>query len=100
MLMAVEKARERVNLFNFGLDEYCDVNDSIAWITAHLGLEPEICYSGGERGWVGDNPFIYLDCSRIRRLGWTPKWNIREGMIRTLEFLKDHGWLLDLSRCR
>jgi len=29
MLCVVEKAREKVNLYNLGTDEYCEVNDSI-----------------------------------------------------------------------
>ena len=65
-----ERAHEKVNFFNLGTAEYCSVNDSLRWITAQLGLNPKITYSGGSRGWVGDNPFIFLDCSRIRTLGW------------------------------
>ena len=65
MLLAIEKAKEKVNIFNLGTDEYCQVNDSIGWISAHLGLQPRLIYSGGERGWVGDSPFIFLDCSKI-----------------------------------
>ena len=38
-------------------------------------------YTGGDRGWIGDNPFIFLDTSRIRALGWAPKLTIREGII-------------------
>ena len=72
MLLAVENGREKVNLFNLGTDEYCQVNDSIDWICGHLGLTPELRYSGGDRGWVGDNPFIFLDCTAVRLLGWRP----------------------------
>ena len=50
MLTALEKARERVNIFNLGTAEFCTVNESIAWISECLGLQPELCYSGGERG--------------------------------------------------
>ena len=34
---------------------------------------------GGDRGWIGDNPFIFLDTAKIRALGWQPKLTIREG---------------------
>ena len=61
----------------------------------HLGLSPERAYTGGERGWIGDSPFIFLDCSRIRALGWKPALTIREGIIRTLRYLEQHPWLLD-----
>ena len=95
ILLAIEKADARVNVFNLGTDEYCQVDDSIGWITGHLGLSPARHYTGGERGWVGDSPFIFLDTARIRSLGWKPKLSIREGIIRTLDYLKEQQWLLD-----
>jgi UDP-glucose 4-epimerase len=91
---ALERGGDRVNVFNLGTDEYCEVDDSIRWITTHLGLDPTLVYSGGDRGWVGDNPFIFLDASRIRGLGWTPALTIREGVIRTLDYLVENEWLL------
>ena len=94
ILFAIEKADERVNLFNLGTDEYCEVRDSIGWICGHLGVQPEIRYSGGERGWVGDNPFILLDCSRIRALGWRPELTIQESIVRTAAFLQRNEWTL------
>ncbi len=95
MLAAFDKARERVNIFNLGTDEYCRVNDSIGWITDHLGLSPEISYTGEERGWIGDSPFIFLDCRKIRQTGWSPRISIREGVIRTLQYLESNSWLLE-----
>ena len=95
MLLAIDKAQEKVNIFNLGTDEYCEVNDSIRWITNYLGLSPKLTYAGGERGWIGDSPFIFLDCRRIRSLGWDPKLSIREGVIRTLKYLQANTWLLE-----
>jgi len=96
MLLAIEKAQEKVNIFNLGTDEYCQVNDSIGWITGHLGLAPKLSYTGGERGWVGDSPFIFLDCSKIRSLGWMPKLSIQEGVIQTLKFLMVNAEILGM----
>ena len=93
MLHAVERAREKTNIFNLGTDEYCSVKDSIGWICGKLALAPRLSFSGGSRGWVGDNPFIYLDCSKIRALGWKPKLSIREGIERTLDYLPKATWL-------
>ena len=94
IMIAVENAEEPVNIFNLGPDEYCEVNDSIGWISGHLGVKPELVYTGGDRGWVGDNPFIFLDCGRIRALGWEPKVSIQEGVLRTLRFLEQEEWVL------
>ena len=95
ILLALEQASGAVNIFNLGTDEYCQVNDSIGWICRHLGLNPKIRYSGGSRGWVGDNPFIFLDCKKIRTLGWKPKLTIQEGIAKTLEYLQANRSLLD-----
>lgn len=95
MLLAVGKAREKVNIFNLGTDEYCQVDESIGWITEHLGVKPRIRYAGGERGWIGDSPFIFLDCRRIRALGWQPRLSIREGVIRTLRYFEQNPWVLE-----
>jgi UDP-glucose 4-epimerase len=95
ILTAIEKGRSKVNIFNLGLDEYCEVNDSIGWICEELGMKPEMQYSGGDRGWIGDNPFIFLDCSAVRALGWRPKLNIKEGVLRTVRYLRQRPELLD-----
>jgi UDP-glucose 4-epimerase len=95
MLLALERAADPVNIFNLGTDEYCQVNDSIAWITRHLGLSPRLTYTGGERGWVGDSPFIFLDTRRIRALGWAPRLSIQEAVIRTLAYLQAEPWVLE-----
>lgn len=94
MLRAVEKAAGRVNILNLGADEYCEVNDSVRWISEHLGVSPAVTYGGGERGWTGDSPFIFLDCSRMRSLGWRPQLGIRQGVERTLDFLAANEWAL------
>lgn len=93
MLIAVEKAAARVNIFNLGVDDYCEVRDSVGWICEALGVSPRIEYTGGDRGWIGDNPFIFLDASRIRALGWEPRLGIREGVVRTVKFLKRNEWV-------
>jgi UDP-glucose 4-epimerase len=92
MLTAIERANAQVNIFNLGTDEYCDVNQSIHWISERLGVRPEVRYSGGERGWIGDSPFIFLDCARIRELGWRPQLTIRQAVLQTVDFLKENEW--------
>lgn len=95
MLLALDRAQERVNVINLGVDGYCEVNDSIGWICDELGLTPEMNYTGGERGWIGDNPFIFLDTRKIRSLGWTPKYSIEQGVKATIHYLRDHPWVLE-----
>lgn len=95
ILLAMEAAGEKVNIFNLGVDGYCEVNDSIGWICEELGVKPVLEYSGGDRGWIGDNPFIFLDTRRIQSLGWRPKLDIRAGVIRTVRSLVDNPWVFE-----
>lgn len=88
ILLAMERLTEsRVNIFNLGTDEYCEVKESAGWIAGALGLSPELTFGGGKRGWVGDSPFIFLDTTRIRALGWKPQLSIRQSVERTVQFL-------------
>jgi UDP-glucose 4-epimerase len=77
-------------IYNLGTEEYCQVNDSIGWICAALGVQPELSYSGGDRGWIGDNPFIYLETRKIRALGWKSRFTIRQGVEATVAWLKSN----------
>ena len=93
--LAIARADAPVNIFNLGVDAYCEVNDSIGWICQAMGVKPQLNYTGGDRGWIGDNPFIYLDTKRIRALGWAPKHSISQGVIKTVEFLQANEWVLE-----
>ena len=95
MLTVMSRADGRVNIYNLGAQEYCTVDESLGWITGHLGVTPQRRYTGGERGWVGDSPFIFLDTARVRGLGWRPRLSIREGVLRTLEYLQANPALVN-----
>ncbi len=95
MFTVIEKATEPVNIVNLGADEYCEVNDSLDWITERLGLQPKRTYTGGIRGWVGDSPFIFLDTTKLKSYGWRQKVSIREAVIRTLDYLRANPWVLE-----
>jgi len=98
MFKAVEVAPDVVNVLNLGTDEYVEVNDSVDLITNHLELTPERSYAGGERGWIGDSPFIFLDCKRMRGLGWSPKYSIRDGIRATLAWLQANHWVFEVRQ--
>jgi len=95
MLTVTQKARDKVNVFNLGTDEYCEIVNSIGWICEELGVKPKLDYTGGARGWIGDNPFIYLDTKKVRALGWQPKFTIEQGVRNTLNWLKANDWVYE-----
>jgi len=92
------KARHRVEVFNLGTDHYVQVNDSIRYICSALGLKPRLEYTGGERGWIGDNPFIFLETKKIREAGWKPALTIEQGIGRTLQWLQANRWVYETRK--
>ena len=95
ILLTLDKAKDKVNLFNLGTNEYCQVTDSIGWITRHLGVNPQLDFTGGDRGWIGDNPFIFLETKKVRSLGWEPKLTIQQAVIKTVEYLQQNPWVAE-----
>jgi UDP-glucose 4-epimerase len=95
ILATIARPNDKFAVFNLGTDEYCEVRESAGWICARLGLTPELHYTGGERGWVGDNVFIFLDTARIRALGWQPRYSIRESVERTVDYLMANPDLME-----
>ncbi|MGH2718567.1 MAG: NAD-dependent epimerase/dehydratase family protein [Actinomycetota bacterium] len=81
-------------VYNLGVEDYCSVDESACWICDRLGVSPEVTYTGGDRGWVGDNPFIYLATARIRATGWAPAHTIRESVELTVDYLQENPWIL------
>jgi UDP-glucose 4-epimerase len=95
IFIAIERSNEKVNIFNLGFDNYIEVNDSINFILNSLKVSPNLTYSGGNSGWIGDNPFIFLDTLKIQSLGWKPKVNIQDGVVKTLDWLRANEWVFD-----
>jgi UDP-glucose 4-epimerase len=90
MLTAVGHHGEEpgAHVYNLGTDATVVVDDSIAIITGHMGVAPEIEKEGGLRGWAGDSPLIHLDTTKIRSLGWAPTLTIPEAIERTLDWFE------------
>ena len=88
---AVNQGTSPVNIFNLGVDGYCEVRDSIGWITNELSLNPQITFGSEPKGWIGDNPLIHLDIKKMQKLGWVPKYSIEESVRETVQYLgKNH----------
>ena len=95
ILTALGKVEDKYAVFNLGLEGYCAVNDSVGWIASEMGIDPKREYSGGSRGWIGDNPFIFLDCTRMRKLDWESKHSIEESVRETLRWLQANAWVFE-----
>jgi UDP-glucose 4-epimerase len=95
ILTAVDRCEDKISVFNLGHEGYVTVDTSAQIIARTLGLTPEFTYEGGERGWVGDNPFTHLDIGKISALGWHPKMTIEESVARTVHWMQANEWIFD-----
>ena len=82
-------------VYNLGHSETVTVDESISNICTILECEPELNYSGGSRGWIGDSPLIKLDTTRIESLGWEPELSIRDATEKTIEWFRKNPALVE-----
>ncbi|MBI5249675.1 MAG: NAD-dependent epimerase/dehydratase family protein [Desulfomonile tiedjei] len=95
MFEAIEGLRALKNVVNLGHTEYMKVTDLAEIVCEEMGLKNvSFRYTGGIRGWIGDSPFVHLDISKIRGVGFTPRVTIEEGVRRTARYLLENPWLL------
>jgi UDP-glucose 4-epimerase len=92
---SLSHSTDLVNIFNLGVDGYCEVRDSVGWIISELGLNPDLIFGTDSKGWIGDNPLILLDTQKIQRLGWTPKYSIEKAIRETVLFMNDNKWIFN-----
>ena len=74
-------------LFNIGRAETLAIHRSIEIISEVLEVTPKIKYGQSSRGWIGDNPIIFLDTSKANLLGWEPKVNIEDAVRDTASWI-------------
>ena len=91
VFLALEHAPDRKSVFNLGHDDFLNVLDVARIVIEELGLVgTTLRMTGGVRGWLGDSPFVHLDTSRIKALGWRPTIAIPESIRATVRYLADH----------
>ena len=94
------EADGRGDVYNLGVDQSCTVVESAGWICERLGVRPRFEFTGGDRGWIGDNPHIHLDPTKLQSTGWRPRYSIREAVERTVDYLVAEPWVLERPEAR
>jgi len=88
MLFALEHCHERVNVLNLGSDSSTDVTSIAAMLVDAMGLtEVKFSYTGGERGWKGDVPQVRFDITKMKNLGWKPRYSSDEAVRKAIRYI-------------
>ncbi|MDO8558859.1 MAG: NAD-dependent epimerase/dehydratase family protein [bacterium] len=86
MIFGASRAGQQLNIFNLGANDRTKVKDIAQALLKEMGLDQtKIIFTGGKRGWQGDVPQMLLDISRMGKLGWQPKYNSMEAVIKTIK---------------
>jgi len=93
VMLGYQKSSAPVNIFNLGLEERTSVDELADTVIEVMGLSNvKRTYTGGPRGWKGDNPVVQLSVEKIKKLGWKPKTSPKEAIRSTAEWtLKEIG---------
>jgi len=87
ILTGYEGSHNKVNIFNLATEENTDVDEIARMVIREMGLSKvKRNYTGGARGWIGDNPLVVLDTTKIRSLGWRPKTSSAEAIRKTAQW--------------
>jgi UDP-glucose 4-epimerase len=81
-------------VYHLGVPNYCTILESASWICDELNLQPKIFVGEKEKGWSGDNPFVFLDINKAVKNGWSPKYSIEESIRETTRWLIKNPWIM------
>jgi len=84
IMIGYEKTSDSINIFNLGLEEQTSVDRVADIVIEEMKLANVVRrYTGGPRGWVGDNPVVHLSVDKMKKIGWEPKVSPEEAIRRT-----------------
>ena len=92
ILLVLKKSRKRVNTFNIASDDAITVTEIADIVLSELKLKHiHKTYTGGKIGWKGDVAKVRIDSSKIRHLGWKPKYSSAQSVRATIRALIDEA---------
>ncbi|MEM3522277.1 MAG: GDP-mannose 4,6-dehydratase [Candidatus Bathyarchaeia archaeon] len=77
-LHGIENTKSSIEVFNVGSEDTISVKRIASIVIEEMGLKDvKLSFKSVKdgRGWMGDVKFMQLDISKLKKLGWTPKYN-------------------------
>ncbi|GAI38845.1 unnamed protein product, partial [marine sediment metagenome] len=86
ILFGLEHSQERVNVLNLGSDSSTNVTAIANMVVEAMGLSGvKFNYTGGNRGWRGDVPQVRFDITKMKKLGWKPRYSSDEAVRQAIK---------------
>jgi len=86
MLFGLDNTNDRVNYFNLGCESTTNVSSIAKMVVEEMGLE-DVGFNctGGDRGWPGDVPQVRFNVDKIRKLGWSPRFDSNQAVRKAIK---------------
>jgi UDP-glucose 4-epimerase len=78
---------KKVNVYNLGVNSRTKVKEIASMVIEEMGLNSEIEYTGGDRGWIGDVPEFNYDLNKIHQLGWKASNHSNESVRKAIRYI-------------
>jgi UDP-glucose 4-epimerase len=91
MLRVLEAERGILEIYNMGAEDAIDVDTVAKVVSEQMNFtHVEFSHTGGVdggRGWVGDVKQMWLDISKLKALGWSPRYSSSEAVREATRML-------------
>src|SRR5437588_5442213 len=86
MLHVSDHAREPLNVYNLGGDDWLTVRCIARMVVEAMGLrDVAFSFTGTEGGWPGDVPRFRLDVVALNRLGWRARRTSEQAVAESIQ---------------
>ncbi len=101
MFFAIKNAKGNKNVFNLGHKDHLNVIELANIVCEEMGLKDvKYTFTGGDRGWKGDAPFVKLCTKRLKELGWEAKTPVKEAIRMTARYILENPEVLEREEGR
>ena len=92
MITGWRKTKGPVEAFNLGQPKQTLVDEVADIVIEEMKLDGvKRNYTGGERGWIGDNKLVELSLEKMKKLEWAPKVSPEEAIRKTARWTIANG---------
>ena len=84
ILHAISKTTEQYNVIQVGNEQQITMRRVAEIVLEQMNLNTKIVFSDTPTTWAGDVEKYRYDVTKLRSLGWAPKWNTAEAIVNSI----------------